>query len=376
MATTGPSADALNEMGSNLTFSDLLDISSGGISYNDDPFLDDPIVVEVKPPPPPSQAKSQVTRPHVLKRKPSISFQKRRSQNLDFYPRPPEDKIDMAAVNNQVEDFMQDFYSPRASKEPTTTTFVTPTAKAETIRGLGLDLSMPPVLLVPTEIPEPIPYTPLKQEEDDMEPNPIPELLPIMAPPNHGHRHMYNNSVDLSHLSSNFAQMLQQPNPGFFPGSPLAGGTPLGFPPTSPVHNPMAMGSMSPLQMGMSMAPPPMYNLYPGMMYPGGDMGHMQPPMPASPALSSGLSSTFEAVNIRSVPNSPSSSTADGSERREKREYKCRQCGQPKSGHICTSIKSMMDSSCQSETSSSNTNEWRILTVKSKWVAQHPGHDA
>ncbi|EQC32643.1 hypothetical protein SDRG_09619 [Saprolegnia diclina VS20] len=373
MATTGPSADALNEMGSNLTFSDLLDISGGGISYNDDPFLDEPIVVEVKPPPP-SQAKSHATRPHVLKRKPSISFQKRRSQNLDFYPRPPEDKIDMAAVNNQVDDFMQDFYSPRAAA--TTTTFVTPAPKTETIKGLGLDLSMPPVLLVPTEIPEPIPYTPLKQEEDDMEPNPIPELLPIMAPPNHGHRHVYNNSVDLSHLSSNFAQMLQQPNPGFFPGSPLAGGATMGFPPTSPVHNSMAMGSMSPLQMGMSMAPPPMFNLYPSMMYTGGDMGHMQPPMPASPALSSGLSSTFEAVNIRSVPNSPSSSTTDGSERREKREYKCRQCGQPKSGHICTSIKSMMDSSCQSETSSSYTNEWRILTVKSKWVAQYPGHDA
>ncbi|OQR96841.1 hypothetical protein ACHHYP_13208 [Achlya hypogyna] len=365
MASSEPSAEALNEMGSSISFSDLLDLSGGGNTY-EDPLLDAPLTVEVKPP-------TQPARPHLLKRKTSISFQKRRSQNLDFYPRPPEDKVDMPAMNNQVDDFMKDFYSPRASAT-TTATYVPPSGSPQTVKGLGLDLSMPPVLLVPTEIPEPIPYTPTpaKPEEDDMEPNPLPELLPIMAPPAQGGRHTYHNSVDLTHLSSNFSQMLQPP--GFYPASPVGGGA---FPPSSPVHNPM-MGSLSPLQMGMSMAPPPMFNLYPGMMYPGGDM-QMPAPIPVSPALSTGLSSTFEAVNIRSVPNSPSSSSVhDGSERketREKREYKCRQCGQPKSGHICSSIKSMMDSSCQSETSSSNTSEWRVLTVKKKWVPQHPGHE-
>ncbi|OQS05232.1 hypothetical protein THRCLA_02601 [Thraustotheca clavata] len=309
-----------------------------------------------------------LARSPVLKRKTSSTFQRQRSKILEYDPEAglndDELRID---IPNQVEDVMEDFYSPKE-----TTTFVTAKGDTQQLKGLGLDLSMPPVLLVPTEIPEPIPFVPSSNEEDDMEPNPLPELLPIVTSnttSTANGRHVYTNSADLTHLSSNFAQMLQQQSPGFYPGSPLANGANMMYPPSSPVHNPM-MAPLSPLQIGISMAPPPMFNLYPGMMYP-------DPSIPVSPALSSGLSSTFEGVTIRSVPNSPSnSSVADGSEKgtKEKREYKCRQCGQPKSGHICSSIKSMMDSSCQSEITSSNTSEWRILKFNVVPEARRNGH--
>ncbi|CAK4087909.1 unnamed protein product [Aphanomyces euteiches] len=332
----------------------------------------------------------------TLKRKPSHSFQKQRSQVLEYSP----------SVDHLFDDYKTDNNGADG-----TTTFVTPHGE-EQREGLGLDLdSLVPSSTSPAQVVDvdPIPFKTDKVEPSNNQIESIPDLLEIAIPqppssnPSLNRRgHTHRHSVELTGLSQQFDASLQTSSPvmgyptspahmgGYSsspvmnpmmsmmpPGSPVA--NPMSHPmmmqpPSSPVHNRMMMPPQpsSPIQNGMAIPMPipiSFYNQSPvnqmNQMYSYESMLAMN-----SPPMS--MSEQFGQFQL-SQPNSPSSSDASEKKEnpavREKREYKCRQCGQPKSGHICTSIKSMMDSAVQNETTATNTSEWRILRVKTKWVS-------
>ncbi|KAF0691907.1 Aste57867_16946 [Aphanomyces stellatus] len=385
-------------MTSNLSYSDLL----MGNNNELEGFTNDIVQSSRK------ATDSEVKKTAGLKRSARPDFQKKRSNVFEFIPGIDDDRWFEGMMG-------------KPSGEATTTTFMTPHGEEER-QGLGLDLES----LMPTEspdMPDPIPF---KEEDNNAQTtnnqiDSIPDLLDIGIPAAASDAadgpvrrgHMHRNSVELTQLSQQFGAVLQpsaasinpmmqhgyptspvgttqhlhrplypsspvnsmhMPSPMHHsmmlhqqqqqPGSPVLGpmmmqpGSPM-MPPGSPVHG----GMMPMIPISLNYAPMnSMYSYDPTML-------HHGMVVPSSPALSTGMSEQFGQFGM-SVPNSPCASDAsDKKEAREKREYKCRQCGQPKSGHVCTSIKSMMDSAVQHETTASNTSEWRILRVKTKWVS-------
>ncbi|ETV92913.1 hypothetical protein H310_12926 [Aphanomyces invadans] len=341
-----------------------------------------------------------------LKRKPSASFQTQRSQVYEYLPGDDNPAATTSA------DFFADY------KDGDITTFVTSNGEQHIV-GLGLDLDSlnpPSPSFASTVVPDPIPY----KQEPQLQPSttllqtagpmsriePIPDLIHLAIPPSTApttssetsHRgrlgHAHRNSVELTGLAHQFGSSLHtttspvhQRAPHMMMPSSYAPSSPvnqlhMGFPP-SPVHHmqasmmPPSSPARSPSSANSAMLMPmplpiSVYSTAPMPLY---GFDHPAMMMPHSPALS--MSDQFGQFNMHSLsqPSSPSSqsphttSTDKHAEAgREKREYKCRQCGQPKSGHTCTSIKSMMDSAVQHESTPSNMTDWRILTVKSKWV--------
>ncbi|ETV75999.1 hypothetical protein H257_09950 [Aphanomyces astaci] len=387
-------------MTSNQSFSDLL-LSSNDLDDMNNECLDQltaDVVNRSKNADAASAAKAA-----GLKRKPSASFQKQRSQVYEYLPE--DDNPSTTATGY---DYFADY------KDGEATTFVTATGEQHVV-GLGLDLDSLVPSSTSTLVPDPIPF---KEESHPTSASPvshietIPDIIHLSIPSSTtpfidgtadsaqrgGRGHVHRNSVELTGLSHQFGLQTSMAPPGspvhqqhrippsnmimpsYAPASPV---NPLHMAyPTSPAHHHMqlppammqpsspvrhpANGLLMPLPISVfPSGPMNMYGYDPTML------------MPHSPALSSGMSDHFGSFNMHTLsqPNSPSSHSSSSHDKnnnadsgREKREYKCRQCGQPKSGHTCTSIKSMMDSAVQNETTPSNMTDWRILPVKSKWV--------
>ncbi|RHY24881.1 hypothetical protein DYB25_011431 [Aphanomyces astaci] len=323
-------------MTSNQSFSDLL-LSSNDLDDMNNECLDQLTADVVNRSKNADAASAAAAKAAGLKRKPSASFQKQRSQVYEYLPE--DDNPSTTATGY---DYFADY------KDGEATTFVTATGEQHVV-GLGLDLDSLVPSSTSTLVPDPIPF---KEESHPTSASPvshietIPDIIHLSIPSSTtpfidgtadstqrgGRGHVHRNSVELTGLSHQFGLQTSMAPPG------------------SPVHQ---QHRISPSNMIM-----PSYA-------PASPVNQLQMAYPTSPA-----HHHMQLPPAMMQPSSPARHPANGllMPLPISVEYKCRQCGQPKSGHTCTSIKSMMDSAVQNETTPSNMTDWRILPVKTKWV--------